>query len=100
MFLDRLQIDYYGADILTAKSEFRHIWMTRDDALAQSFLQRLDRVAVGKSAKQRSLRMPALADATDGMARRAIPCEKSLAALEGGYVLGGSGSKQGEIQTQ
>ena len=55
MFLDPLQIDHDGTDLLTAKSEFRHIWMARDDALAQSLLQGLDRVALGKSAEQRSL---------------------------------------------
>jgi hypothetical protein len=37
MFLDGLQVPHDGADILTAKSEFRHIWMARDDALAESF---------------------------------------------------------------
>jgi len=72
MFLDRLQIDHDGTDILTAKSEFRHVWVARDDALAQSFLQGLDRVAAGKSTKQRSLQMSALSDAADGMARSAI----------------------------
>ena len=39
--------------------------------------------------------MPALADPSDGMATRAVPCEKSLAAVEGGYVRGSSsGSKE------
>jgi hypothetical protein len=101
MFLDRLQIDHDRTDILAAKSEFRHIWMARDDALAQSFLQGLYRIALGKSAKQWSLRMPALADAANGMAARAIPCEKSLAVVEGGHVRGSSsGCQQGEIDTQ
>jgi hypothetical protein len=101
MFLHRLQINHDGTDILTAKSEFRHIWMAKDDALAQSFLQELDRVALGKSAKQWSLRMPALADAADRMTTRAIPFEKSRAAVEGGYVRGSSsGRQEGEIDPQ
>jgi hypothetical protein len=94
MFLDGLQVHHNGTNILTAESEFRHIWMARDDALAQRFLQELDRVALGKCAKQRSLRMPTLAGGADGMATRAIPCEKSLAAVEDSYVVGNSrGSK-------
>jgi len=101
MFLDRFQVHHDGTNLVTAKTELRHIWMARDDALAQSFLQGLDRVTLGKSAKQRSLRMPALADTADGMATRAIPREKSLAAVEGGYVLGSSsGSKEGKIDSQ
>jgi hypothetical protein len=101
MFLDGLQVHHDGTDVLTAKSEFRHIWMARDDALAQSFLQELDRVAPGKSAKQWSLRVPALADTADGMTTRAIPFEKRLAAMEGGYVRGSSsGRQEGEIDPQ
>jgi hypothetical protein len=100
-FLDRLQIDHDGADILAAKSEFGHVWMARDDALAQSFLQGLDRIALGKSAKQRSLPMPALTGAAGSMATRAISCEKSLAAAEGGHVVGSSsGYNEGKADTQ
>ncbi|HEY2532587.1 MAG TPA: hypothetical protein VGJ20_32415 [Xanthobacteraceae bacterium] len=45
--------------------------------------------------------MPALADAADGMATRAIPCEKSLAPVEGGSMRGsGSGSKEGKKDTE
>jgi hypothetical protein len=62
--------------------------MPRDDTLAQSFLQGLDRVALGRSAKQRSLWMPALAGSADGMA-----------TMEGGYVRG-SGSKEGKKDTE
>ena len=101
MFLDRLQIDHDGSDILAAKYEFRHIWMARNNTLAKSFLQGFDRVPLGESAKQRSLRMPALADAASGMAPKAIACEKSRATAEGGHVLGGSSEcQEGETDTQ
>jgi hypothetical protein len=74
--------------------------MARDNTFTQSFLQGLDRVPLGESAKQRSLRMPALADAADGASTIAIRCEKSLGPLESGHVLGSRRYHEGEINNQ
>ena len=82
-FLDRLQVGDDGADIVAFEFELRHVRMARDDALAQGFLQRLDRIALRQGAEQRGLRMAAFAGAGGRMAARAILGEESLSPLEG-----------------
>jgi hypothetical protein len=93
--LDRLQIGDYGADIVTVECELGHVWMARDNSLAQSLFKKLDWIVRRKVTKQRSLRVPALAGAADGMAASAVPCEESLATPDVARVVGACGGYEG-----
>src|SRR5260221_9852504 len=99
LFLNGLQISDDSTDLIALEFELRHIRMAGDDALAQGFLQRLDRVALRQATKQGGLRMSAFAGAGGRMATRAFLGEKSLSPLKGSGILCAR-RRRGEHQTK
>jgi hypothetical protein len=80
--LDGLQIDNDGTDIPGVKLEFRHVRMTRHDALPQRLLQGFDRITLPEGTKWRSKLVRTFAIAADRMTRCAIFNKQFFATLE------------------